>query len=178
MEVFSAQGRDPVAKWKLLGPVKREYDRHVKGYVYSMEGSSSTTTRMQLPRNEKAQCKLLAPLLGELAVFRGDVECSPLQWVWCSRTVCSSCWFPLMPGSLLTSGELPPKVHQNMCCYHGNSPPPVLLMEVAANVVFSSPARSENPPSPPSMPESHSPPCSLDRYTVHGHMVVDWKIIT
>ena len=70
MEVFSAQGRDPVAKWKLLGPVKREYDRHVKGYVYSMEGGSSTTTRMQLPRNEKAQCKLLAPLLWGWAVFR------------------------------------------------------------------------------------------------------------
>ena len=63
MEVFSAQGRDPVAKWKLLGPVKREFSRDVKGYVYTMEGSSSTSTRMQLPKNEKAQCKLPAPLL-------------------------------------------------------------------------------------------------------------------
>ena len=52
VEVFSAQGRDPVARWKLSGTIKKEYDRQVKGYVYVMEGGSSTT-RMQLPRNER-----------------------------------------------------------------------------------------------------------------------------
>ena len=57
VEVFSAQGRDPVAQWKLSGPVKREYDRQVRGYVYVMEGGSSTT-RMQLPKSEKAMRKL------------------------------------------------------------------------------------------------------------------------
>ena len=59
MEVFSAQGRDPVSQWKLTGSVKKDYDKSLKGYVYRMEGGSSTTsTRMQLPKNEKLSCEL------------------------------------------------------------------------------------------------------------------------
>ena len=56
VEVFSAQGRDPVSRWKLLGPVKKEYDKLVKGYVYALEGGSSTT-RMQLPKTDKGSCE-------------------------------------------------------------------------------------------------------------------------
>lgn len=58
MEVFSAQGRDPVAQWKLNGSVKKEFDKTLKGYVYKMEGGSSTTsTRMQLPKTDKILCE-------------------------------------------------------------------------------------------------------------------------
>ena len=57
MEVFSAQGRDPVARWRLSGTIKKEYNKQVKGYVYVMEGGSSTT-RLQLPKNERTLRKL------------------------------------------------------------------------------------------------------------------------
>ena len=58
MEVFSAQGRDPAALWKLTGSVKKEYDKLVRGNVYTLEGgTSTTTTRMQLPKSERSSCK-------------------------------------------------------------------------------------------------------------------------
>ncbi len=56
MEVFSAQGRDPMARWKVSGTVKREYSKEVRGYVCVMEGGSSTT-RIQLPKTDKASCE-------------------------------------------------------------------------------------------------------------------------
>jgi len=91
VEVFSAQGRDPVAQWKLSGPVKREYDRQVRGYVYVMEGGSSTT-RMQLPKSEKAMRKLAAVFLNttletdlvhnylEMGVTCAAMVIFPLSW--------------------------------------------------------------------------------------------------
>lgn len=58
MDVFSAQGRDPASQWKLTGSVKKEFDKLVRGYVYTMEGgASTTTTRMQLPKSDKSSCK-------------------------------------------------------------------------------------------------------------------------
>lgn len=57
VEVFSAQGRDPLALWKLTGSVSRDYFKDVRGYVVTMEGGSSTTnTKMQLPKTDKASC--------------------------------------------------------------------------------------------------------------------------
>ena len=57
VEVFSAQGRDPVSQWRLVGGVRKEYHKAVRGYVYCLEGgSSSTSTRMQFPRSDKATC--------------------------------------------------------------------------------------------------------------------------
>lgn len=58
VDVFSAQGRDPAAQWKLTGSVKKEFDKLVRGYVYALEGgASTTTTRMQLPKADKSSCK-------------------------------------------------------------------------------------------------------------------------
>lgn len=55
MEVFSAQGRDPVAKWRLTGSASAKnkvYDKDVKSFVYILEGET-TTTKMSLPKDEK-----------------------------------------------------------------------------------------------------------------------------
>ncbi|XP_014676169.1 PREDICTED: uncharacterized protein C3orf67 homolog [Priapulus caudatus] len=60
VEVFSAQGKDPVLKWKLTGGagIRKIYDRDTKGYVYSLEGTS-TTTRMQCPKDAKQTLMLM-----------------------------------------------------------------------------------------------------------------------
>ena len=56
--MFSAQGRDPAGQWKLMGSVKKEFDKSVRGYVYALEGgASTTTTRMTLPKSDKSSCK-------------------------------------------------------------------------------------------------------------------------
>jgi hypothetical protein len=47
-----------VAQWKLSGSVKKVFDKEVRGYVYTLEGgASTTTTRMQLPKSDKASCE-------------------------------------------------------------------------------------------------------------------------
>lgn len=58
MDVFSAQGRDPAAQWKLTGSVRKVFDKEVRGYVYTLEGgTSTTTTRMKLPKSDKGSCE-------------------------------------------------------------------------------------------------------------------------
>lgn len=58
VEVFTAQGRDPLSRWKLTGSVNRVYHKDVRGYVVTMEGGSSTiSTQMKLPKTEKLLCK-------------------------------------------------------------------------------------------------------------------------
>ena len=58
VEVFTAQGRDPLSRWKLTGSVNREYHKDVRGYVVTMEGGSSTiNTQMKLPKTDKLLCK-------------------------------------------------------------------------------------------------------------------------
>ncbi|XP_076012967.1 protein CFAP20DC [Genypterus blacodes] len=54
VEIFSGQGKDPVAKWKLYGQstIRKEFNKEVKGFVYSLEGSSQTV-KMQMPENGK-----------------------------------------------------------------------------------------------------------------------------
>lgn len=61
MEVFSAQGRDPVAKWRLTGSASAKnkvYDKDVKSFVYILEGETATT-KMSLPRDEKQSLWLI-----------------------------------------------------------------------------------------------------------------------
>ncbi|KAK1796440.1 hypothetical protein P4O66_009494 [Electrophorus voltai] len=61
VEIFSAQGKDPVAKWKLSGgqpSIRRVFDKQVKGFVYNLEGSSQTH-KMQLPKDGKMPLVLI-----------------------------------------------------------------------------------------------------------------------
>ncbi|KAM9408190.1 protein CFAP20DC [Pholidichthys leucotaenia] len=61
VELFSGQGKDPVAKWKLCGgpsAIYKEYNKEVKGFVYCLEGSSQTV-KIQMPENGKMSLGLL-----------------------------------------------------------------------------------------------------------------------
>lgn len=53
-EIFSAQGKDVLANWKLVGGagIKKVYEREVKGFIYSLEGTTSTT-KMTLPKDSR-----------------------------------------------------------------------------------------------------------------------------
>ncbi|KAM9859356.1 protein CFAP20DC [Aulostomus maculatus] len=65
VEVFSAQGKDPVAKWKLCGSqanIHKDFNKEIKGFVYSLEGSSQRV-KMQLPENGKMSLGLLQRFL-------------------------------------------------------------------------------------------------------------------
>ncbi|XP_069392653.1 protein CFAP20DC isoform X2 [Paralichthys olivaceus] len=65
VEVFSGQGKDPVARWKLSGgssAIQKEYNKEVKGFVYCLEGSSQTV-KMQMPENGKTSLGLLQRFL-------------------------------------------------------------------------------------------------------------------
>ncbi|XP_061642180.1 uncharacterized protein C3orf67 homolog isoform X2 [Phyllopteryx taeniolatus] len=65
VEVFSGQGKDPVAKWKLCGgqsAIRKVFDKEVKGFVYCLEGSSKTV-KMQMPENGKMSLGLLQRFL-------------------------------------------------------------------------------------------------------------------
>ena len=58
VDVFSAQGRDPTSQCRLVGSVKRLYDKDLHGYVYTLEGGfSSTASRLQMPKDERSTCK-------------------------------------------------------------------------------------------------------------------------
>ncbi|XP_030585559.1 protein CFAP20DC isoform X2 [Archocentrus centrarchus] len=65
VEIFSGQGKDPAAKWKLCGgpsAIYKEYNKEVKGCVYCLEGSSQTV-KMQMPDNGKMSLGLLQRFL-------------------------------------------------------------------------------------------------------------------
>ncbi|XP_042362514.1 uncharacterized protein C3orf67 homolog [Plectropomus leopardus] len=65
VEIFSGQGKDPVAKWKLCGgpsAIHKEYNKEVKGFVYCLEGSSQTV-KMQMPESGKMSLGLLQRFL-------------------------------------------------------------------------------------------------------------------
>ncbi|XP_056221170.1 uncharacterized protein C3orf67 homolog isoform X2 [Seriola aureovittata] len=65
VEIFSGQGKDPVAKWKLCGgpsAIYKEYNKEVKGFVYCLEGSSQTV-KMQMPESVKMSLGLLQRFL-------------------------------------------------------------------------------------------------------------------
>ncbi|XP_054586634.2 protein CFAP20DC isoform X2 [Nothobranchius furzeri] len=64
-DIFSGQGKDPVAKWKLSGgpsAIHKEYNKEVKGFVYCLEGSSQTV-KMQMPENTKMSLGLIQRFL-------------------------------------------------------------------------------------------------------------------
>ncbi|XP_031200333.1 uncharacterized protein C3orf67 homolog isoform X1 [Mastomys coucha] len=55
VEIFSAQGKNPGAKWKISGSpsvIWKEFDKEVKSFVFVLEGSSQTN-RIQLPKENK-----------------------------------------------------------------------------------------------------------------------------
>ncbi|KAI7808014.1 uncharacterized protein C3orf67 homolog [Triplophysa rosa] len=65
VDIFSAQGQDPVAKWKLFGrkpSITKVFDKEVKGFVYSLDGSSQTH-KMQLPKDGKMALGLIQRFL-------------------------------------------------------------------------------------------------------------------
>ncbi|KAM4021978.1 protein CFAP20DC isoform 5-T5 [Anomaloglossus baeobatrachus] len=65
VEVFSAQGKDPVAKWRLFGSqsaIWKDFDKEVKSFVFVLEGSSQTI-KMQLPKESKQMLGLIQRFL-------------------------------------------------------------------------------------------------------------------
>lgn len=73
-EVFSAQGKDPTSLWKLQGGsgIRKVYDRDVKSYVYSLEGTAATT-KMQIPKDPKLNLTLVQRFLVlQLFVAKGQ----------------------------------------------------------------------------------------------------------
>ncbi|XP_075690069.1 protein CFAP20DC isoform X1 [Rhinoderma darwinii] len=65
VEVFSAQGKDPVAKWRLFGSqsaIWKDFDKEVKSFVFVLEGSSQTI-KMQLPKENKQMLGLIQRFL-------------------------------------------------------------------------------------------------------------------
>ncbi|XP_051985695.1 protein CFAP20DC-like [Xyrauchen texanus] len=65
VDIFSAQGKDPVAKWKLYGrkpSITKVFDKELKGFVYSLEGSGQTH-KMQLPKDGKIALGLIQKFL-------------------------------------------------------------------------------------------------------------------
>ncbi|XP_062324654.1 uncharacterized protein C3orf67 homolog isoform X1 [Osmerus eperlanus] len=65
VEIFSAHGKDPVAKWKLCGgqsAIRKDFDKEVKGFVYILDGSSQTI-KMQMPKDSKMSLCLVQRFL-------------------------------------------------------------------------------------------------------------------
>lgn len=60
-EVFTPQGSNPLASWKVSPGIKKDYDRGVKGYVYEISGGFGS--RMQLPNDKVKSMCLLQPFL-------------------------------------------------------------------------------------------------------------------
>ncbi|XP_021264712.1 uncharacterized protein C3orf67 homolog isoform X2 [Numida meleagris] len=65
VEIFSAQGKNPGAKWRIFGnpsAIWKEYDKETKGFVFVLEGSSQIN-RMQLPKETRQTLGLIQPFL-------------------------------------------------------------------------------------------------------------------
>ncbi|XP_069062642.1 protein CFAP20DC [Pleurodeles waltl] len=65
VDIFSAQGKDPTAKWKLFGSpsaIWKVFDKDVKSFVFVLEGSSQTN-KMQLPKENKQTLGLIQRFL-------------------------------------------------------------------------------------------------------------------
>uniref|UniRef100_H0ZG35 CFAP20 domain containing n=1 Tax=Taeniopygia guttata TaxID=59729 RepID=H0ZG35_TAEGU len=65
VEIFSAQGKNPGAKWKIFGnpsAISKEYDKELKGFVFVLEGNS-LTNKMKLPRETKQTLGLVQQFL-------------------------------------------------------------------------------------------------------------------
>ncbi|XP_032825669.2 protein CFAP20DC isoform X2 [Petromyzon marinus] len=78
VEVFSAQGKDPTARWHLHGGpscIQKVFARDVRGFVYTLEGSPQMT-RMQLPKDSHQQLSLLQPYLAVQLNQAAGSDCS------------------------------------------------------------------------------------------------------
>ncbi|KAJ7406840.1 hypothetical protein WISP_129847 [Willisornis vidua] len=65
VEIFSAQGKNPGAKWKIFGnpsAIQKEYDKEIKGFVFVLEGSSQVN-KMQLPKETRQTLGLIQQFL-------------------------------------------------------------------------------------------------------------------
>ncbi|XP_014373472.2 uncharacterized protein C3orf67 homolog isoform X3 [Alligator sinensis] len=65
VEIFSAQGKNPGAKWKIFGSpsaIWKEFDKEVKGFIFVLEGSSQTN-KMQLPKEARQTLGLIQQFL-------------------------------------------------------------------------------------------------------------------
>ncbi|XP_072203469.1 protein CFAP20DC isoform X3 [Excalfactoria chinensis] len=65
VEIFSAQGKNPGAKWRIFGnpsAIWKEYDKETKGFVFVLEGSNQIN-RMQLPKETRQTLGLIQPFL-------------------------------------------------------------------------------------------------------------------
>ncbi|XP_027496580.1 uncharacterized protein C3orf67 homolog isoform X5 [Corapipo altera] len=65
VEIFSAQGKNPGAKWKIFGnpsAIRKEYDKELKGFVFVLEGSSQVN-KMQLPKETRQTLGLIQQFL-------------------------------------------------------------------------------------------------------------------
>ncbi|KFP87775.1 Uncharacterized protein C3orf67, partial [Acanthisitta chloris] len=65
VEIFSAQGKNPGAKWKILGTpsaIWKEYDKELKGFVFILEGNSQIN-KMQLPKETRQTLGLIQQFL-------------------------------------------------------------------------------------------------------------------
>ncbi|KFV18116.1 Uncharacterized protein C3orf67, partial [Tauraco erythrolophus] len=65
VEVFSAQGKNPGAKWKIFGnpsAIWKKYDKEVKGFVFVLEGNSQIN-KMQLPKATRQTLGLIQQFL-------------------------------------------------------------------------------------------------------------------
>ncbi|KAG8429347.1 hypothetical protein GDO86_020433, partial [Hymenochirus boettgeri] len=55
VEIFSTQGKDPTARWKISGSqsaIWKDFDKEVKSFVFILEGNSQTI-KMQLPKDSR-----------------------------------------------------------------------------------------------------------------------------
>ncbi|XP_064605287.1 protein CFAP20DC-like isoform X2 [Liolophura sinensis] len=62
VEVFTPQGKDPTANWKVTGSVRKIFEKEVKSYIYVLEGVP-TTTKIQLPKDSKSTVTLVQRFL-------------------------------------------------------------------------------------------------------------------
>ncbi|XP_061210216.1 protein CFAP20DC isoform X1 [Neopsephotus bourkii] len=65
VEIFSAQGKNPEAIWKISGnpsAIWKEYDKEVKGFVFVLEGNSQVN-KMQLPKETRQTLGLIQRFL-------------------------------------------------------------------------------------------------------------------
>jgi hypothetical protein len=58
VEVFTAQGKDPLKNFKVEGPknVKKVFDKEMKGTIFTVEG---TLSKISIPANEREGLGLL-----------------------------------------------------------------------------------------------------------------------
>ncbi|XP_022107810.1 uncharacterized protein C3orf67 homolog isoform X2 [Acanthaster planci] len=64
VEVFSCQGKEPLAKWKLTGSasIHKVYEKEAKSFVHVLEGAG-TSTKIQLPKDSKLTLALVQRFL-------------------------------------------------------------------------------------------------------------------